>query len=104
MKLSLSEGRKKAFECGIWISETQFPRFALEKLRPGLFGLFVCLMPELTMSYPRDTCVDLLEFSFAISPRQVQPQFEAERDTPEKDTGCSAVVAALDPTWNFSRV
>lgn len=56
------------------------------------------------MSYPRDTCVDLLEFSFAISPRQVQPQFEAEKDTPEKDTGCSAVVAALDPTWNFSRV
>ncbi|MXQ87097.1 hypothetical protein E5288_WYG007595 [Bos mutus] len=35
---------------------------------------------------------------------KVQPQFEAEKDTPEKDTGCSAVVAALDPTWNFSRV
>lgn len=34
----------------------------------------------------------------------VQPQFEAEKDTPEKDTGCGAVVAALDPTWNFSRV
>ena len=63
----------------------------------------VWVFPDIN-SYLRDTCVDLLEFSFAISPRQVQPQFEAEKDTPEKDTGCSAVVAALDPTWNFSRV
>lgn len=46
----------------------------------------------------------LNRFSFAISPRQVQLQFEAEKDTPEKHTGCSAVAAALDLMWNFSCV
>ncbi|KAG5202895.1 hypothetical protein JEQ12_002478 [Ovis aries] len=36
--------------------------------------------------------------------RWVQPQFEAEKDTPEKDTGCSAVAAALGSAWNFSHM
>ncbi|KAI4533864.1 hypothetical protein MG293_016883 [Ovis ammon polii] len=35
---------------------------------------------------------------------KVQPQFEAEKDTPEKDTGCSAVAAALGSAWNFSHM
>lgn len=60
MKLSLSEGQNKAFECGIWISETQFPKFALEKIE-AWFIWFVCLMPELAVICLRDTCVDLLE-------------------------------------------